>query len=481
MPTPDILDISESVLLLRQLGFAGGTVRSQPRAEISTHRRRIRDLHIGFDLGTSCTKVVVGDPEAGDSYPVCFGAERMGIERYLLPTRFEESADGAVEFGAARSSLSVHNLKWRAMEAARHGEEIERATEDLSVFLALSVRYVLSWFDRHLAGQYRDCDICWHANFGFPDRRADGTLLGIYEQAARAALTLASGAGPVSRRRIAEAIRAPSGLAARASAFSPERTHFYPEIAAQLAGYARSRFRRDGNLLFIDVGAGTLDISTLIIHRQGLSDRCSFHFCAVHPLGALRLFHSRRSHLERHWNGGLRQFDACLEDGLLPPPDSLDEFLANVGAPPPEIRGGFAEVSWDFGERCRHAILQVLAPFRRSLRDAHSDPGHDPWPTTLRCIRSGGGSRVPFFQDALGSRLEEAMVPFTRWHTDGLERQRLGQGLEFVPLPTPEDLRADDPVVRDQFDRISVAHGLASGIENLMDVTAGVGGVGYPP
>ncbi|MCC6354939.1 MAG: hypothetical protein IT577_13705 [Verrucomicrobiae bacterium] len=73
------------------------------------------------------------------------------------------------------------------------------------------------------------------------------------------------------------------------------------------------------------------------------------------------------------------------------------------------------------------------------------------------------------------------MVPFTRWHTDGLERQRLGQGLEFVPLPTPEDLRADDPVVRDQFDRISVAHGLASGIENLMDVTAGVGSAGYPP
>lgn len=470
MPQSSLLDLSDSVLLLRKLGFPGGVVRSPKPPEKAPVRRRIRDLHIGFDLGTSCSKVMIGDPEAGVCLPIRFSDTRDGIGRYLCPTRFEER-DGSVFLGEQRTADSVDDIKWRAIGDSQQGDGLERATEDLAIYLALVLEVTRSRFKIQYASQYAELEICWHLNLGFPARAIEGALVALYQSAAKAAVSVVSEGGTISRRAVADRLRRPVRRDPSGVGIDPERTNLYPEIAAQLAGYVRSRYREYGSLLFVDVGAGTLDVSTLIIHRVSHADRCSFHVCDVKPLGALHLFRERMAKLRSHGDELLRAEDPSFRDGLSPLPDKLVDFLRDRVGAPPAARQDFSEVSEDFSLRCRRACLGVLAAFRQSQKEIHADAAYDPWPTALRCIRAGGGSRMEFFRTELSARLEEDMTPFTTWHSDERERRRNGQGLRFIPLPPPDDLQTDDPVVSQEFDRLSVAHGLAYGLDNLMEVT----------
>lgn len=478
MPHPSILDFSESVLLLRRLGFPGGVVRRPEPTERIHVRRRIRDLHIGLDLGTSCSKVAIGDPEAGVCFPVRFSDARKGIGRYLLPTRFEEWG-GKVLLGEERTSGCVDDIKWRAITASRMGDDLERTTEDLAIYLALVLGVTLDGFKSQLASQYADSEICWHLNLGFPARAIEGALVALYRSAAEAAIGVVSGGGVISRARVADQLHRPGRLrGASEVGLDSDRVNLYPEIAAQLAGYVRSRYREYGSVLFVDVGAGTLDVSTLIIHRVNHADRCTFHFCDVKPLGALHLYRERRSRLRSHGVDLLRTEDPSFRDGLSPLPEELADFLKDGVGATPVVRRDFNEVSEDFSLRCRRACLGVLAAFRQSQREIHADAAYDPWPTALRCIRAGGGSRMEFFRTELSTRLEEDLIPFTKWHPDERERRRNGQGLAFTPLPMPDDLQTEDTVVSQEFDRLSVAHGLAYGADNLMEVTGAlVGGL----
>ena len=59
------------------------------------------DLVIGVDLGTSCSKVVIGDPAWRDRYhAVSFSGSSKVIADYLHPTRYGDE----------------HNLKMRLMD-----------------------------------------------------------------------------------------------------------------------------------------------------------------------------------------------------------------------------------------------------------------------------------------------------------------------------------------------------------------------------
>lgn len=60
----------------------------------------------------------------------------------------------------------------------------------------------------------------------------------------------------------------------------------------------------------------------------------------------------------------------------------------------------------------------------------------------------------------------------TRWHHDADQRRRHGQGLRLETMPQPRNLVGFPTALEENFDRLSVAYGLAFGGENLMKVTA---------
>src|SRR5690606_25874578 len=64
--------------------------QSRP-TRVSVVPKPVVDLVLGVDFGTSCTKVVVGDPGwRNESFAIPFSAPNGNIDAWLRPTRFEK-------------------------------------------------------------------------------------------------------------------------------------------------------------------------------------------------------------------------------------------------------------------------------------------------------------------------------------------------------------------------------------------------------
>jgi len=432
------------------------------------------DLYIGFDLGTSSSKVVIGNPEMESTFPVVFRETEQGVEQFLVPTAFEETAS---ECRLVNNHCGSHsNFKLRLMDAAGAAKRpSDNDCIDLVVYAALILRYSVKWFGEVYRQDYGHFDIVWNLAVGFPRKEIckNGILENAYHEILSAASVVAGGSECITRAFAAEAIKSVrSGLASN-GLIHPDLIKIWPEIAAQLAGYMRSPYQRDGNLVLIDVGAGTLDISAIILHGPMDLRQCSFHHCAVEPLGAFRLYEKRRQMLldEGLADGDLKSIFS--NDVLAPVPESLAGYLNGNVTVSKYVERVFRNKTLRFMDKCIEAARERIVSFRQAQKKAHLNTGFDPWPGRLPVILSGGGSRLKLYDDAFRTDLEEKVRPYTRWMETRAERERSRQGFETVSMPVPDDLdlRKHDVELEFTFDRISVAHGLSYGAENLPIVT----------
>ena len=419
-----------------------------PRSRVTAVSAPPIDLVLGVDLGTSCTKVVIGDPGWQDKFfAVPFAPADGSISAWFNPTRFGPEA----------------NLKMRLM----NDPELEHVRDLLACYLAEVINHSRSWFDSNRPADYRGREIYWSLNLGFPGKAVDDSPLALaYRSIATVAVSLASCPETPSLE-----------LAARLRQHGPEgkpfipsgRIELYPEIAAQLAGYVNSPFRQPGSLLLIDVGAGTLDVSTIILHQDHAQDVVSFFHCEVESLGVLRLYAARSDVLESIRPGCVKFPLDHFQDGSLPVPESLDQMVEQLSE---DLRNGFRRVSAEFAENIVRVALSCLTRFRVFQRNAHTNENFDPWGNTLRFFLTGGGCRSAFYRDQLANGpLDDQLAPFTRWHREAHLRLADNQGLRLEPLPMPDNLQNFPPALRRDFDRLSVAYGLAYGGANLPGTT----------
>lgn len=408
---------------------------------------------LGLDLGTSCSKVVIGDPGwKNKSYAVAFGNAGGDISAWLHPTRFGSEA----------------NLKMKLM----NDPSSDKVRDLLACYVAEVIRRSRDWFDSNAPADYRRRELRWSLNLGFPDKSVtESPLKSAYLEIARVAVALASAPEQPSPE-LASRVRCHE-LAI--DPFIPrERVGIYPEIAAQLAGYVNSPQRQAGPLLLIDVGAGTLDVSTIILHSNHEQDVVSFHVCEVVPLGVLRLYEHRRNELERIVNGCTEYSLEHFQDGSRPVPERIQDLIRN---PSPALRKAYAKVSADFAEKVITVAWCCLARFRACQRQAHAGGVFDPWGNNLRFFLTGGGGRSMFYSTHLADGpLEDRIVPnFTMWHPERSRRRARNEGLLLERLPVPGNLENFPTTLHSDFDRLSVAYGLSLGDGeggNLMQITA---------
>ncbi len=405
---------------------------------------------MGIDLGTSCSKVVIGDPGwKNKSFAVSFGKENGNISTWLRPTRFGSEA----------------NLKMRLM----NDPSCNRIRDLLACYLAEVITRSRTWFEKNCPNDYSRREIRWSLNLGFPGKAVDATPLAqAYRNIAAVAVALASHPEAPSLE-LAARIRT-QGVECE-SFIPPARIQLYPEIAAQLAGYVNSPHKKTGNLLLIDVGAGTLDVSTIILHGNQEQDIVSFHCCEVEELGVLRLYERRKNALENIVNGCVRYPLEHFQDGSKPAPERLSDLTQH---PSRALHPAFARVSLEFSEEIVNVALSCLVRFRKSQRQVNVSQAADPWGKNLRFFLTGGGGRSPFYTDQLaGGPLEDKLAPnYTRWNPDRARRQSIGEGLLLERLPAPRNLQNFPKELHPHFDRLSVAYGLAYGGENLMKITS---------
>lgn len=433
--------------------------------------RPVIDAQIGFDLGTSSSKVVIGFPDMEKSIPVVFRPDQSGVSRYLVPTSYREvGADCQL---VASGGGDHCNFKMRLMQAVADGQVCDTGLKvDLVVYAALVLRRSMEWFGTQYQRDFGHLKLSWNLAVGFPGKKVTGPLASVYMKCMVAAALLAGTGTNITRQNAKAALLGHLEHGGCETAIHPDSISLWPEIAAQLAGYMRSPYHRNGNIVIVDIGAGTVDISTIILHGITEARICSFHFCCVEPLGANILFSKRRRVLiENGLGGDLVEDDLDTRNPMLPVPEQLADFLAPGTVQSQNVRESFDQISKDFSERCIGAALSQLTQFRLAQRKAHQSSAFDPWPGHLPLILSGGGSRLRLYRKIFSDTLEDRLVPYTRWEQHAYNRQSTGQGLKTIPLPKPDDLDTDSPIGTD-FDRLSVAHGLAYGIENLPVITA---------
>lgn len=425
----------------------------------STHVPEV-DLMIGIDFGTSCTKVVIGDHGwLGKSYAVPVGEDGNGLEQFLRPTQLR-----------LKNSIET-NLKMRLM-AKPDSVEVK---ELVALYLAGVIRDSLRWFSEKGSRRYTDRTPVWSLNLGFPAKRIeDGPLVAAYKEIANLAARLGPSELPLTLTSIRSLRNDPETNPPR-RVIPLGRIELYPEIAAQLAGYINSPYRAQGNLILVDVGAGTLDVSTAILHGNDEEDVVSFHFCDVGPFGAMKLLEARMAALEVVDPGSVQIRLADFQSGIKPIPESAASILGQRGRIAPKYSDAFDAASTEFADQSIRLAISCASRFRKLQRDANANPAFDPWPGQVRFFFTGGGSRLGFYRSHFAEgTFEQELSRFTRWRESQGDRRLHHQGLRLEPLPAPPELEGLPVGLAADFDRLSVAHGLAYGSENLMKLTASV-------
>lgn len=397
-----------------------------------------REVTIGLDFGTSCVKVVVGDPALGKAFAVPW-IEASGVDRYLLPSRLYET----LGICSLASGEVVHRDLKLALIADPQDAERQRK---VVAFLALVVRGARNWLLRAHRDIYADTHVLWRLTVGLPTAQTLETdLTALCRRLGQSAWWLSRLQGEVTLQKASEA------LAHASSASDEVDVTVVPEIAAQIYGFVVSTgFDRAAANIFLmaDIGSGTVD-SALFRVRPASGGRWDFEFFTsiVEPNGV--------SNLHRHridwWKSVLAQdpkgaeIATALDRGKHATdlgtacPKSFQDYVHDVQVTISE-KGASPDASF-FTQR---VVAQVQGrSFWRAWKDGFLPKANLDKVPFFMC---GGGGRMELYQE-LESKLEK--IPGVTW-------------LSAVPhwLTVPNDLVAAD-VRQDGYDRLSVAYGLS--------------------
>ncbi len=383
--------------------------------------KKILDVVVGVDLGTSWTKVIVQAPHYSGSpaYAVPFGrlADEKNNENlpypYLLPTRLFVGKDGECSLAPIRAASRLTEIKvalmqnpLSRMESASGPPCDAPATTVATAYLALVLRYVRDWFVKTKKDAFGEYDLRWAWNLGLPAAVDDDLTLRKHFRTTGKAARLASGKpGPITLRAVREAVDDVKNPRFEDGRDIPEFA-LIPEVIAEVLWYAKSPSRAEDLHLLVDIGASTLDVCSFNLHKNKEGDQFSILTADVKWLGA----------------NGLRR-----------------------------ATGKGAEEEREFKDKCEKCLRNTIGDLRRWRY-----PGSPAWSSFLPIFVCGGGSAMRTYQEVVsdtGKWLSEEYIKGSR-------------GVQKLPLPMPESLEAEG-VDEESFHRLAVAWGLSHEIVNI--------------
>lgn len=405
---------------------------------------RDRELVVGIDFGTSCAKVVVGDRGASKAYAVPF-LDAPGVNAYLLPSRlFEQSGKFSLSNGT-----DVHRdlkLRFLADPTSNHLQET------LVGFLALLIRRCRAWLFAAHADILTNRNLLWRLVLGRAvDRSQDDPVSHLMAAILNAAWIVAGGFGVVDRvacnRELAK-LRAGQTVGDD----SPE-VSVVPELAAQIYGFVKSRQfdpRAKNFYLFVDVGAGTVDVSLFRVkpNEYGTWD-FSLFTSIVEPNGAMNLHRARLD----WWRQQLSKLPDARSKYLLKKIDTVKSPTEQTQPIPEKYLGYFkglqvqysgGALSPDDSFYMNRLVSQVRGQgIQRSVQSklvGRVDLDHLPF------FLSGGGARLPLYKNIASALNHATEFKWLRAH----RRE----------LSIPSEMEAPG-LAQIDYDRLSVAFGLS--------------------
>lgn len=246
------------------------------------------DVFIGLDFGTSYTKAAVGLKD--QIFVVDWSGISAGADRYLLPSEYSILADGSCQIGQAPdiSVDQVHQqLKHPLIDPAVSSASLANA----AVFLALVLRYIRAWVFFHHGEKLGGRSIRWMLNIGAPSNGLEN------DRHQNAYLKMCFSAWSMSISELepsaTQAVKLIRGWQPGDFPKDLIGLDVLPEFVAQIAGYVQSAQRQRGLHALVDVGGGTLDVVTFIVHQRDGEDVFPFLVPEIRALGTQMLYQNR--------------------------------------------------------------------------------------------------------------------------------------------------------------------------------------------
>ncbi len=381
------------------------------------------DVVIGFDFGTSATKVVVRTPDLpGErAVPVDFRDLGQPENTFLIPSQLWISKDGICGLSTTRAAKRIENLKVGLFEhrspwpdGDRGDRRGQKAEAIATAYMALVLMRTQDWFEesqKDVIGHFTSLN--WSLNLGVPSPHVgDNPQSRRFLRVGAAAWLLAEysrqqGRNDVSLEQASDCLEQATRMQSRAQ---PEHQltcdfEIVPEIVAAAVGYARSNERNDGLHMMIDIGASTMDVCSFLLGTRQGDDRYSLCTADVGFLGMVA-------------------------------------YEASSGNERKTLK-----------ERCSRMLSLAVQELRTSKA-----PNESVWTrgNSLPVLLIGGGSKVAFYK-GLVDDLESAVWDGFRVNNDGVSRPS---------IPIPETIRHN----RGEFHRLAVAWGLSYRSDDIGDV-----------
>ena len=314
----------------------------------------------------------------------------------------------------------------------------QQARMRAAAYLGLALREARQSFLDSQHDIYGQARLRWALNLGIPSTGYDDERVrDAFCAVASAAWRLSLHPDPPTPKEAAGALSD-----AKSGVDFLQQVDVVPEVAAEVVGYARSKHRREGLHVIVDVGASTIDVCGFNLHPADGEDGDHYRLLtALVELLGLRTLHLRRVRAVEDAGEPLRSDVAAAPSPASAIPEAGSSY---VDRPAQRLRGKLDEIDEGYTQECRKAFMTVIMELRK-----RRDPRATHWESGLPVFVGGGGGRFKLVTDAL-SRSHE-------WLIDSLVDT---QGIKRLRLPALRTLSNSD-IPRDMTGRLDVAYGLS--------------------
>lgn len=215
------------------------------------------ELFIGFDFGSSTTKVVIGDHNRSTKYPIKFDEQLENA--YLKPTSiFLQKKTFNFSEGKKLEHLKKHLVENHSYKT--EGGELS-ALEVSIAYIALVFRQVRYYFFETYRNIYNNNSFVWSIHCGVPSKNYDDKkLCALFKKAVLAGWDLSIKNENVTVNSVRATLKNIET--------HPDTVEIFPEVVAEIAGYAKSPLREEGLHLLIDIGAMTTDVAMFNLMKE---------------------------------------------------------------------------------------------------------------------------------------------------------------------------------------------------------------------
>lgn len=407
------------------------------------------DFVIGLDFGTSTTKVILRDSLRQVAFPVRFREDVEGIDSFLLPSTVYRS--GSV-YSLSGGKHRIRDLKLRLLHAG--DDETDETFNDCCAYIALVIRRSRAWLFTAHGREYSKHQIEWRVNLGLAARSYEDEKTELrFRMLAWAAANVAAlpsaeitvEAVETFRRQSLIAIRDKLGI--EGIEFTAGQVDVVPEISAQLQGFMRSArwdWINRPVMMLVDIGAGTVDAALFMVGVPAEKPPVLIFFAnRVEQNGVINLHRERVQWLDsaaKAGNAGADVIDylgriRSPTDRLQPVPESVRDYVPGY-----EVSCNGLDVDEEFmKERYRRQVAGCISDAKIGKKLSVEQL------TQIPILLCGGGSRMRYF-----ARIIDIINATSGWLVS----------VEKLSMPVPQEL-SDNGISPEEFDRLSVAFGLA--------------------